>query len=1463
MDLIFDNDGVEHELVVHVTTPAATVGDLAAACAALVPTDALPSPTDGQPATPDLYLGSRRLDGGAALADAGIVRGVTVRIVPGAEKQVTGGLELALVGGIESGVSIPIADGTHVVGRGSNCDITLAAPTVSRRHCALQVTGTAVVVEDLGSNAGTFVDGSEISKGVSVALGPSSVVELGDVAFMVRPQMDSDRSMAVDPSRHATAAGEIPFNRPPRPAAPEPPPAVVAPKGPVAHAKPPFNLLAIAGPAVLGVVLALVSDPLYALMAIGTPVLALVNWMDARRRAGKASSSQDRSFRTALASFGEQLDKATFAERRRRFATLPDLTEVSRRASLPSTRLWERRPGHQDFLRLVAGFGDMPWNPPVTNPEYDGLAEEVAGVVADHSQLPVTPVAVELARDGPVGIVGPRPTALAVARSLLLQGAVHHGPNDLQIVVATTEEHASDWDWTKWLPHVRDLPAGDDRLLLVGVAAVNTFLQDRLKAAERAPSTGDALAGPLVLAVVDGSELTRSRDSQVRALLRDRRVRATAIVIAPTEDQLPEMCAAVVRGAEAEGEATIVWPQEGIRLPGVLVAGCSESTARTCARRLARYEDPEIVVPGSGLPQTVRITPLLGLQRPDPEAFKGFWDAYDRSVRRLAASDPLAKPPLVGLVGVTERGELPIDIVTDGPHGLVGGTTGSGKTELLRSFVLGLAAGASPRYLNMIFVDFKGGAGFEKLAELPHAVALETNLDADRARRSLDCLKAELDYRQRKFREAPEPVEELHRYWAVTDDPLPRLVVIIDEMAELISVLPDFSSALIRIGRIGRTLGVHLVMATQRPGSVVTPELKENTNWAIALRVRETGNSMDLVGVPDASAIPPKNAQGRALFRVGGDQGPPPVMFQSALSSARAGREAIAPVSVARFVLGRSPAPPALVVVAATEESTEQNAVDGGDSPAHADGATELEEIVDAMAEAYRRSGMPAPRKPWTEPLPDIVSLDDLLGPSARRQPASVPREVVLGLADDLANQSQRAVGWDLRAGNLFIIGVVGSGTTTALGTLAISISRSFPTGAAHLYVLDFGAGGLAALDSLPAVGAVVGSNEAERQKRLLQMLVKEINDRKADRARSDTRSRIFLLIDNFAGLIAAAESDVDLLDMVNRIFAEGPGVSVMVAATADRPTAVPYKLSELTTQKWVLRLADRGDYTNFGLPKRDPQSMPSGRAAVTGSNLLVQIARPMPTLADTVAAEATARRDEPGILPPKIGVLPDHIEPVALGPMVKVVGAHWFVPVGVGNTTLDAAGWKMHPGDHAVVAGPARSGKSSFLMALTVMLRSTVREAFVLGLVGRPGSPLAGFDRLTGCTDSEAELVDLLATASGSGSPAIVLIDDAHAVADDEGQLEAAIGGAGANVHFIVAGRTDELRSAYGHWTQTVRKSRTGLLLKVTDASDGDLLGARLPFMRSYDGRPGRGYIVNDGDVEFVQAALLSTPAE
>ncbi len=690
--------------------------------------------------------------------------------------------------------------------------------------------------------------------------------------------------------------------------------------------------------------------------------------------------------------------------------------------------------------------------------------------------------------------------------------------------------------------------------------------------------------------------------------------------------------------------------------------------------------------------------------------------------------------------------------------------------------------------------------------------------------------------------------------------PLPRLVVIIDEFAALASELAEEIGALTDLTARGRSLGVHLLLATQKPSTAVNSDIRANTRLRISLQVEDKQDSLDVVGVPDAAAVRQK---GRGLFRVGSSEIVP---IQTALASGHtAGRERGA-VDVASFVFGAEPKGAALFASAAVSSRAALTTGAAPDPEAAAVPPTDLVRLVRAIDEAFVASEAARPRRPWPDPLPSWFPLGDLPAIADSPSPVADPTLIPFLLADDPAAQTRYPTGWSLAGGNLLIYGVVGSGTTTALTSLALAFASSRPADEGHLYAMDFGTGGLAALAGLPHCGDVIPATDRERHIRLVRMLREELQRRRQlPNTALEREPTIVLLIDNVEAFRAEFDDayGLNVVDQVIRLFSEGPDAGVYVAATANRVGGIPPALSAATPQKLVMRLADVGDYGSFSIPRRALPTFLPGRGLLVAHTQVVQVASPAPDLPSAVnaiaaaAQPATAARPgtQPADRPPQaVGILPADIDLGGL-PVGNVTDEEWRLPIGVSDADLSPASLVLYEQEHAVVGGAARSGKSTALLTVAAALRRARPNATVIGIACRR-SPLRGHPAIDKLATSVEEIPGLVDTALVAAGPTLLLVDDAEGIDDGDGRLAQLLTMGRRNVHLAIAGRADVLRTQYGHWTQTVRRSKAGLLLNPNLDLDADLLGTRLPSRLHTQMMQGRGFLVGDGRAEVVQVA-------
>jgi S-DNA-T family DNA segregation ATPase FtsK/SpoIIIE len=1335
-----------------------------------------------------LWCGSVRLTSSARLGSPGLMSGEVITV--GRRVGVPDGLgvsgqRLEIIGGPDAGRGIPLRRGVLTIGRGPGNDLPIPDADVSRLHATVTVTASGLTVRDLESTNGTFLDEQQVDPDGS-PLRPGQLLRLGDSVLRVSATEEPAAAACSDP---VTARWLI--NRAPRvhhTSLAEPPDQIEVPQRATGAARATPWLSAVLPAAVGGAIAAATGNLLFLAFGVMGPLaLAGASLGDRMCRWRGA-----RSFRSRRAVALAQIDNALAQEADVRRRAHPDPATILTAAVVPSHRLWERRRTDADVLEVRLGLGDRPSATEVR----EGQRIRPAGT------LRRVPLIVNL-RVGPLGITGPRCVALAVARWLLGQLAVLHSPSDLDLAVLLSDDAAPAWTWTRWLPHLGDRIAHTRRRR---TALLNQLQKTIASRASLGSAARPGWSGRWLVVLVDRVSALHDEPGLNQLLAAGPAVGITAICLDEDERALPSECAVIAR---VGGETGTRFAAQHLDAPGSAAGTLdlvSTLWADRVSRALAPLADSEPNAEQDSLPAAVRLLDLVRLAEPSPQRLIELWST---------STEPTTP------IGMGPAGPVLINLIRDGPHVLVAGTTGSGKSELLQTVVAGLAATNPPDALSFVLIDYKGGASFAECAALPHAVGVVTDLDAHLTQRALRSLEAELRHRERLF--AAAGCGDLVVYRAsklASSQPLARLVIVVDEFATLADELPEFLAGLVDVAQRGRSLGVHLVLATQRPSGAVSPEIRANTALRIALRVTDAAESIDVLGSAVAAGVD-KDRPGRGFFRTG-----------SALTEMQTA-----------MIGCRSQSAPEGISVTALDEWGQPPATE----PQQCASRTDLQRLVTVAQAAAGILGMSPPRSPWLPPLPTRVPLSDLAD-------GSTPGHVPIALADLPSESTQRTQYVDLDTGGAMLLaGGPRSGRSTMLRTLAAAAAAQLNPDQLHLYVIDCAGGALHGLAELAHCGTVATRDAFPTVDRLLRRLATQMNARQQRLGHLDAGSMteanacgeampsLLVLLDGWEGFVAAAEEfdGGSSIELLLTLLHEAGSAAMTVVIAGDRST-LSGRLAGRIGTRYLLRLADRADYALAGVNLRSvPADMPPGRAIQAHDGVEVQFA----TLGDdpTPMAQWRAVREiayqsrlcaEPATMRIEIHELPRRIVASAL-PHVDPP----YLVLGVGGDSAGMVAVDLFAGPaRFLVAGPPGSGRSSTLILLC-------EQAVALGhevLVAAPErSPLvATATRLA---------IRLLTPHGGTGmaqvDPDLILVDDSAAFADTA-VGEELLHAASRPFAIVAAVASDELAFIHRGIAAEVRRARTGLLL-MPQLGDGNLLGIRLAH-RAGQLLPGRGVLVN-----------------
>jgi len=1414
--------------------------------------------------------------------ESGVRSGVTVAVVRRSTPVVDIGRPVAMaciVAGPDCGKVFPLWRGTAYVGRGHDVEIQVSDSSVSRRHAKLVVAGlgsvlavpelvTVVEVVDLGSANGIQVGGAGVPRAVLKA---GDRVRLGDTEVEVQPATVVGGIHAGGPlagGSHAGGPAVGAFSRSPRivplfggrhfdlPDLPERPKPSRMP------------WLAMVLPALMGMgIFAITRSPYSLMFVLMSPVMMLGNSVEQRRVARKDFENLMRDFREDLEIVATQVRESLAVEAAQRRQENPSGVECAEAARQLSPLLWTRRMDTPGFLQLRLGTASLPSRSSITMPVVGRsvvqLWSQLASSVEGLSTACDVPVVVDPLSTGAIGVSGARGVALPTARSLLLQAVSLHSPAELIVTAITSTNTAPDWEWLKWVPHTAAAQSPISGSHLAGSASACAALLSELE--DLIGSTDDheqeqAPSYPCVLVLVENdAPVERSRLVQ----LAEKGWRKGVCVVwhAPTTAQLPAACRVFLEVDGSLGGAGFV--SEGRLVTPVVVDTVSPTQTLVASRSLAPVEDCGAPVDDdSDLPRAVSLLSLTGgaLACSDSAVIERWGESHSILTGPYAPETAHHRAGnLRAIIGKSAKGTFSVDLRADGPHALVGGTTGSGKSELLQAWILGMASAHSPQRVTFLLVDYKGGSAFRDCVSLPHNVGLVTDLTPHLVRRALASLSAELRHRERLLaRHGAKDLLELERRGEA--DAPPSLVIVVDEFAALVQEVPGFVEGVVNVAQRGRSLGVHLILATQRPAGVIKDNLRANTNLRLALRMADDSDSTDVLGSPVAASFD-LDLPGRAVSKCGPGRLTP---FQAGYVGGWTSQTPPPPqmrVETLEFGAGRVWEP----------RATKADLDRAGSVP----GPTDSQRLVASISAAAKTAELPDPRVPW---LPELRPVYDLAGlPTLRRDD-----QLVFGLADDPDNQAQPVVAFHPDVdGNLAVYGASGSGKSAFLRTIALAAGfagQKGPCHGCHVYGLDFGNRALSMLESLPYVGSIVPGVDHERLTRLLMFLRETIDDRalRYSRARAATitdyrrlagspaEPRIIVLVDGLTAFRTAYETSGNLrwLELFTSLAADGRPVGVHFVISVDQRAGMPSSLAAAVQRRVVLRMAHPDDYGFLGVAG-DVLSMasPPGRGLLNGAEIQCAVLGgtcEVLTQARAVAAFGDAVLKVGSSHAPPIRSLTHRVLMDDLPSQVE------SRPVlGIGSTSLSAVSFE--PRGSFVVTGPSGSGRTTSLASLVRSLHRwdsamaaclmTPRRSSELAALSQWWEVAAGIEAIIALT---TRLERELREGAHPRRMAVVVerMDDLVGTAA-EPVLSGLVKVCLEFDHFVVAeGETSFFSSSFG-LPGLLRTSRSGLVLQ-PDGSEGQIVfRSSFPAINRAELPQGRGFLVGRGRPEMLQVAL------
>lgn len=1168
----------------------------------------------------------------------------------------------------EKNVLISLLDADRVtVGRNSDCDIQISDPRISSQHLVLFYSNGRWNFQDSGSRNGTYHNG-HLSR--QAELGERDVLSIGFCkmslsndrltvwsSYIVRSNLNVRRK-----NRTAqTPDEEYPYCVKPSPRLIEevPEETVELQAPPSIGGKPNVSwlnvLLAPALSVTVMLVVCLLITNVMTMLYFSVPttcigaLMSFLRYQSEKKKYRQKEQLRLKKYGHYLRESVSKLERLQVAQRNALTHMSPATSDCIRMAERTDSKLWGRLLRDEDFLSLRVGSGSLPASFSLQAPrqllqlESDLLAEQPAQLVERFAEVNNCPICLPLGEHLSCGVVGKRAKCVTLGKNLIVQAAAHHSYDNLRIVVLCDEAETEQWNFCRWLPHCWD---EENSIRLIAntletsqklLNRLETVLAARAAADNRNPLGVVTQVKPwyLFLCATPGFLVRHSIMKYIAANRPELGV--CAIYLFDRIDALPEQCHDIL---DCRGKRNHLFERKhASQKQEFELDTVGQEAYMQFARSLAplRVEEKG----AAALPRSVTFLQGYHISLPSELPLQRNW------------SDGQPEKSMAVPIGVRAGGVpflFDIHEKKHGPHGLVAGMTGSGKSEMVQSWILSMAIRFAPDTVSFVLIDFKGTGLLLPFQNLPHLAGSISDLDTGIGR-NLIALEYELTRRKELLdRWSVSNISDYRRllHEGKADEPLSYLFIVIDEFAEFKNRFPDFMQAVNRVFAIGRTLGVHMILLTQKPTSIVDDKMSANTRFRWCLKVASSADSREMLHHSDAAQI---TTPGRAFVQVGEDE-----VYEQIQSY----------WSGAPYLPMRDTAAQPVDQIAVVDLYGNRHTYEPEKTTGYRSEKKEIDVIVDYLCAYCKEHGISKARQLWTSRLPERLYLRAVIDAAfdgTRWKGSKKTLEAAIGLLDDPAAQAQYPLCLQLSAsGSHTIYGAPSTGKTTLLHTAIMSLALSYCPDQLHLYLMDFGGGSLNLFRNLPHVGGVVESSDEERMEKLMTMLLNTLNERKklineqglvsiaAYREATGVQMPwIVLVLDNFAPVMELYPAAEPFFQTIVR---EGASCGIYLLASVGASNALPYRIAQHVKMALCLRMTDRGDYAQIvgrtnGLEPEDH----AGRGLLQGvPPLEFQTALPASAVKEIERVEQIRqladmmRRAWTGACPLPIPVLPERV---------------------------------------------------------------------------------------------------------------------------------------------------------------------------------------------------------------------------
>ena len=1134
------------------------------------------------------------------------------------------------------------------------------------------------------------------------------------------------------------------------------------------------------------------------------------------------------------------LNSLEFQERSAGIHHYPDGETLTKMATEYSPRIYEKTPYHGDFLTFSLGKGTVA---PTYSIEFsmdeqrsDELAEYAENeVISPRRLLKNAPVTASLLGET-IGFAGSYPVLRTAVSNLLFQIAMFHSYRDVQFISLVPEEHFSrDWSIWRWLPHVQ-IEALNMRGFVhharsrdVTLASFYQLMNKRKQTVKDTSSSEKPRFSPhYVLTILDDNHLAGHGLNEFLAEDMSQ-YGVTVIWGKDSPDMLPETVTTMVRYYSSQlGELV---NEKGVHTEREFIPHPLPAKLETAITRLANLHHME--VERNAIPKAVTFLEMYKVKRIEELGVADRWG-------KANAAKTLAVP--LGLRGKEDIVELNLHERAHGPHGLVAGTTGSGKSEIVQSYILSLALNFAPEDVGFLPIDFKGGGMANEFKELPHLLGSITNLDGASSARALASIQAELKKRQRMFAEFG--VNHINGYTKlykqgkeITDptekrnfppDPIPHLFLISDEFAELKANEPEFMAELVSVARIGRSLGVHLILATQKPSGVVDDQIWSNSRFKLALKVADESDSNEIIKTPDAASI---TEPGRAYLQVGNNE--IFELFQSAWSGATYDPNAVFEEKVdERIWLINDLGQHQLLTQDLSEDDAPVTKNSEEELP------TQLRAITRHIAEVCKAEKAILPPKPWLPPLEEAIVTPGIERDKAWKSERNL--SVPLAFMDIPSKQAQEAFMFDFeKLSHTAIYGSAGFGKSTVLQTLVMNLARENTPEQVQFNLLDFGTNGLLPLKKLPHVADMAKLEEEEKLLKFLKHIKSEVAHRKElftevgvsslsqFEAKSETNLPVIITVVDSYDPLRESPLEEATESVINGLLRDGASVGMYVVMTGIRADTFKVAMTSNIPTRMGLYLVEENAIRDIvGRDALIAQEIVGRGQIKLDDPFAVQFYLPAAGESDLerlnnleaeikeISASWTGKRPRPLPMVPRVltaaefYAMPDVEDYIAAGGMA----------FGLNMETVEVVGYNFAEHGYFLIAD-GDPGQTEFLeKAICANLKHFTGKKICLDGGERFTDFTNVFDMIIGSGDYSAFVAELVKTLDkriedkkATHEPMLVYIPDAQGFADrsllDEDRVQKLLRQAGGvKIHLLFHGEKSKIESSYDSATRALR---------------------------------------------------------